>query len=448
MGPVIRAGQDASSLAAQIAQGKLSAVELTNACLAEIARHDAGIHAFTHVDRDGALAQAAASDDRRGRGSAASVIDGLPVAVKANLAVRGWPHTGGYGFLRQALATDDAFVIERLRAAGAVLLGLTNMDEGGLGATAMNPWYGNTQNPRASGCSAGGSSGGNAAALAAGFCAWAVGTDTIGSVRIPAAYCGIAALKPTFGAISVRGALPNHHRFDHIGPMARSVRDLGVALDALVAHDPACPVSFPVRLTTPGAHGTATRIGYLIGFDALQPDTAVIAGYNDGIARLRERGHELVPVDATGWNLVGVRRAIFTLCEVEQARRHRSRMASAPQSFSPALLALLKFGAGRTSADLERYERCVATLYAIVFDTLRRMAALAMPTTPDVAFPLGGPTPKTSADLTCIASACGLPAVSVPAPRCNGLPVGIQLVGPAGSDRELLRIAAEIEEHA
>ncbi len=170
-------------------------------------------------------------------------LDGIPVAIKANIAVRGWPYTAGLRFRQQEIAAQDAFLVRRLRAAGAVLLGLTNMDEGALGAEGMNPWYLTTQNPLRAGYCAGGSSSGSAAAVAADLCAFAVGTDTIGSLRIPAAFCGCASIKPSFGLVSVGGIVPVNLRFDHAGPLTRSARDLPLALAALAGYDNACAVS-------------------------------------------------------------------------------------------------------------------------------------------------------------------------------------------------------------
>ncbi len=425
---------DAVAIAAALAAGATSSVALTQRCLEAIERRET-LHAFTYLDAEGALAAAAASDARRARGAAAGPGDGLPVALKANLAVRGWPHTGGYGYLRDVRATEDASVVARLRTGGAVLLGATNMDEGALGATSVNPWYGTTRNPADPACSVGGSSGGSAAAVAAGLCAFALGSDTLGSVRIPAAWCGIAALKPSFAAVSTEGVIPVHARFDHVGPLARRVADLALALALLTgSRGPATPI-----------RPAAMRLGFVRGFESLAPDPAVIAGFEQALERLRWLGHRLEPLDVHDWPLTAGRRAIFALCEVELARRHATRLAQAPDSFSPGLRALLEFGARQTPADVERYGARIAALEARAQGSLRDVEVLLTPTVPTPAVRLDGPMPASTADLTVIASATGLPAISLPVPPAASLPIGIQLIGRRGSDQALLALAGELE---
>jgi aspartyl-tRNA(Asn)/glutamyl-tRNA(Gln) amidotransferase subunit A len=430
---------DATALAGQLAAGSKSSVELTTACLDDIERRNSTLRAFTFVDRAGALAQAAASDARRGHGELAGPADGLPIALKANLAVSGWPHTGGYGFLREVRATADAAVVARLRARGGVFLGMTNMDEGALGATSINPWFGTTVNPRSSGHAVGGSSGGSAAAVVAGQCAFALGTDTLGSVRIPAAWCGVAAFKPTFGVVSLQGVLPVHPRFDHLGVIAPSVRDLRLAFECMLDDQ------IDHELRPPRPVGAPARIGFARNLDLLQPDRLVLRAYQRALATLRALGHSLVPVDIETWSLAGARRALFALCEIELESRHRERVAREPESYSPALRAQLAFAARQTPADRERFEQRVAALRAHVFAALEGLDALATPTVPATAHPLGGAPADHAADLTSLANATGLPAVSVPLVEPGALAAAVQLVGPAGRDFELIQLAIELD---
>ena len=209
--PSLGLRDDLSALSGHLAAGRLSSAALTARYLHSIDRDNTRLGAFTFVAAEAARAAARESDARRAAGVPLGALDGIPVALKANIAVRGWPYTAGLRFRQQEIAAQDAFLVRRLRAAGAVLLGLTNMDEGALGAEGMNPWYLTTQNPLRAGYCAGGSSSGSAAAVAADLCAFAVGTDTIGSLRIPAAFCGCASIKPSFGfqaTISLRCGVP------------------------------------------------------------------------------------------------------------------------------------------------------------------------------------------------------------------------------------------------
>ncbi|MCS6948343.1 MAG: amidase, partial [Steroidobacteraceae bacterium] len=288
---------DATSLSGALQAGAVSSAALTAQCLAHIDAQDPLLGLFTHVAHDEALAAARAADDRRARGRALGPLDGLPVALKANMAVRGWPLTAGLKFRAAERAEADAFVVARLRAAGAVLLGLTNMDEGALGAEGTNPWYRTTHNPLRPLYCAGGSSSGAAAAVAIGACAFALGTDTIGSIRIPAAFCGCVGLKPSFGRLSTRGIVPVHLRFDHVGPLTRTVRDLALVLPLLEGFDAQSSVSVPYAdPAAPAVAPVTRRIGYGVGFGAVGVTDAVIADYNRALAALRALGHTLVPV--------------------------------------------------------------------------------------------------------------------------------------------------------
>ncbi len=437
---------DAAELQQQLTHGNVTAREMAALTLAKIERDNPTLHAFTHVFADQALASATDSDLRRSRDALRGPLDGVPLAVKANLAVAGWPQHAGLAFRREAVVSDDAFVIGKLRAAGAVLLGLTNMDAGALGATGRNAAFGDVTNPRAPGVTTGGSSAGSAAALAAKLTTLAIGTDTIGSVRIPSAYCGIAALKPTSGAISTRGVIATHQRFDHVGPMARSMRDLATLFKVLVGWDRQCRVSFPLTFQPLRPATTPSRVGFVTGFDTLEPDSATLDGYNRAIAALRAAGHALVPVDSTQWGLPRVARAIFALCEIEMARAHASRLEASPGDFSPALLGLLEFGRRQRNADMQRFEARIAALVASTLQAFSQFDYLLAPTTPTTAFLHGSPQVEHSAAFTCIASATGRPSVAIPVHSApDALPASVQLIGQPGDDYNVLSLAQSLE---
>lgn len=428
----------------RLATGTTTSQALTSSSLAAIERDDATIRACTFIAADAALEAARRADERRARHAPLSKFDGLPVAIKANIAVAGWPHTAGMQLYRDRIAKEDAPVVARLRALGAVLVAATNMDEAALGASTMNPWYGTTQNPRKRGHSTGGSSGGSAAAVAAGYVSLSLGTDTIGSVRIPAAYCGVSALKPTHGLVSIRGVEPVHERFDHVGPIARGVAGLSELAVALAAYDRASPTSFPVELSPARAMGSRVRLGVAGGLDAMGVSTNVQSAFHGAVETLRAAGHSIEIVELAPWDLVRVRRAVFALCELQLWRRHREHLETRREDFSPGLLALLDYGASLKGPDVLRFETRVAEFHGALLATFESIDVLVTPTASHTAFAHDGPVPHDGADLTCIASATGFPAVALPLPTPgDSLPASLQLIGAPNSDLELLRVAAE-----
>lgn len=422
------AGIPLPALLEALASGTTSSVAVTESYLARITAVNPAINAYTHVAGDAARFAARESDDRRARGAPLSAFDGVPVALKASIAVRSWPWTAGFEVWRERLAAHDARIVTRLRELGCVLLGLTNMDEGGLGATTMNAAFGYTHHPRGPGRSPGGSSGGSAAAVAAELCAFAIGTDTIGSLRIPAAYCGIATLKPTHGVIDMSGIETAHARFDHAGPLVRSAEDLEPVSSALL----------PASLTRPAATRGNLRIGVL---RSLEPATEsqVAADYAAALEKLRAQGHQLVALDPGAWELGRLRRAIFSLVEHEVWRTHRDLLEREPGDYSPSLRAMLEFGGRQATADLERHERRIGEFTARLVAAMNGLDALATPTAPQVAFAHDDAVPANSADYTAIASACGWPATSVPMQRpAEAWPSGLQFIARAGNEALLL----------
>jgi aspartyl-tRNA(Asn)/glutamyl-tRNA(Gln) amidotransferase subunit A len=440
----MNAAPDATDLAGALAAGLQSSVALVGGCLDAIATSDLG--AFTHVDRQQAMRSAQESDQRRRDGRALGPLDGLPVAIKGNIAVRGWPHPAGLRFRRDELATDDAFVVARLRAAGAIPIGLTNMDEGALGAEGMNPWYGVIHNPHQHGHSAGGSSGGSGAAVAAGLCAFALGTDTIGSVRIPAAFCGCYALKPSYGLVSVGDVVPVHLRFDHVGPMARSARDLGWLLRALAAQDPRCKVSLDTPLRAASRELAGARVGFAVGLEAFNPEPAVLAAFALAVDAARRLGANLVPIDLTRWDVPRLRRAILALCELQMWRVHGERITERPDDYSDGLRAFIRYGGKLTADEVQQAEARIASFHAGWTDSMHSLDAVLVPTTAVRAFPHGERRPQNTADLTAIASATGLPALAMPVwLRGEILPASVQLIGAHGSDLQLVAFAEQLQ---
>lgn len=356
--------------------------------------------------------------DPRAHGGEGSLA-GLTIGIKANIAVAGLPWTAGMGTRREVIAERDAVVVARLRAAGAVILGTLNMHEAALGAVTDNAFYGRTHNPRRHGYTPGGSSGGSGAAVAAGLCEAALGTDTLGSIRIPAAYCGIYGLKPTLGAVSTDGLVHLGTAFDVIGPLARDLDVLARVWDVIGARRRATSLS-PVF--------TVANLGNV----DVQP--AVRAGYDRSLARLGGSSATLTLDDP----LPAIRIAALVPC-VEELKA-----ALGADRYGPLVSDELKAVMAAVEAIPPAPDVLTRTRDTLV-EALGDDGVLIMPTAPQVAFAHGMRPPANQADFTCLASVAGLPALSIPAGMdADGLPVGVQLVGPAHSETALIALARTI----
>jgi aspartyl-tRNA(Asn)/glutamyl-tRNA(Gln) amidotransferase subunit A len=319
---------------------------------------------------------------------ASSVGSGpIALAVKDNIDVAGFHAAAGMQVYRNRIPKRDATCVAALRARGAVVLGKTLMDEAAFGALGDNPWFGRCHNPLRHGYTCGGSSAGSACAVAAGLCDAALGTDTLGSVRIPASYCGVVGFVPTHGVFSLDGVMPLAPSFDRVGLLTRSIELAG----QLAAIRPA------------------------------------------GNARIAH-----VDLNALDWT--ALRRAALLMVEREGARVHAALLADPRSAISPGLRKALEFGA---KADPERLSKARAVLdhcRQTVETWLGEADVLVLPATPQTAFPFHSPVPENQADYTVPASVLGLPAISVPL----GSGPGVQLVGRRGADALLLAAATQV----
>jgi len=431
-----------------------TSVTATETYLNRIDAENAALNAFITVLDESALKEAAASDDRRAKNKTRSPLDGVPIALKDNIDVAGVPTTGGIEAYRKTIPDQDADVVRRLRDAGAVILGKLNMHEGAHGATTANEAYGYCQNPHKPGFTPGGSSGGSGAALAAGLCAGALGTDTLGSVRIPASFCGIAGLKPTYGLVSTRGVMPLAYALDHVGPMARSCEDLTLMLTAMAgfdADDPAGrhgPTNFSAaRDTSESLAGL--KIGYFTDLNKINGDTidpAVSVAYSKSVDRLRDLGATLEAVTWDGYDPAFVRPKAILLIEADLANIHMNMLDDNPGGFTELFRSGIDFGLAQSAPKLAKALRIIEQVRPVARRLFSSMDALVTPTTPVPAFSFDAAMPRTITTFTAFANYAGCPALSVPMGKTeDGLPLGLQVVTPKREEATALRIGSAFE---
>ncbi len=406
-----------------------------DAALARIEARNDALQIVTCMDVEGARAAAAASDARAAKGQSLGPLDGRIVGIKDNIAVRGLPWTGGLEGYRARIAAQDATVTARLRDAGAVILCTLNMHEGALGATTDNPAFGRSANPRDPSCTPGGSSGGSGAAVAAGFVEAALGTDTMGSVRIPAAYCGVTGLKPTEDAMDSAGLVHLSPSFDTIGPLAQDpgmLWSLFAAMRDPVPRAEACLPDLP-----------EITLGVPVQLETVELEPAVAAGFDRARAVLSGRGATIRSVDLKGWDPARARRGGLLIVEAEGAVA-LSDLMDRQDGMSDALRGLLAYGAALPSARMVDALARVRAARRAARRALAQVDALLMPTAPQRAFAHGSPVPDNQADLTALANFAGLPAISLPVASDEGLPAAVQLVGPDWSEQALCTLGGAV----
>ncbi len=423
--PVVAAG--VAGLSAAFANGSARPDAVLEVYLERVGRLNPKIRAFVDLDVEGARDAAKASTHRWASGMALSPLDGCVIGVKANIAVAGLPWTAGIGAYRDRIAERDAACVARLRRAGVIILGTLNMEEGALGAVTDNPWFGRTQNPWRDGFTAGGSSGGSAAAVAAGLCAAALGTDTMGSVRIPSAYCGVFGIKPRFGSVPSEGVTPLSPSLDHVGVHARSAEDCARVLAVIGDAEPAAP------------SGTMTVLD-VTERAALAED--VRAAFAVLVARAGAEGlvEGSVALDV---DLGRLRRKGLLISEVEGIVEHGAVMAERPDGFSAGFSEMLRWGASQPTEKVAETRADIAAAREAVEAMIGARVGLLGPTTGGTAFAFGDPIPADQADITCLANIAGLPAVAFPMGLSkDGLPLSAQIIGRRSE--EILALAGRL----
>ena len=467
-------------LRARLGSGEISAVEATQAFLDRTAALDPQLGAYLTVDGPGALAQAAAVDTARSRGEPLGPLAGVPLALKDILLTRGIRTTCASRLLENFVPLHDATVVERLRAAGAVLLGKLNMDEFAMGSSTENSAFQLTRNPWDPGRTPGGSSGGSAAAVAARLCAGSLGTDTGGSIRQPAAFCGVVGLKPTYGRVSRFGVIAFASSLDQVGPIAADVRDAAVLFEAIGGPDPRDATSAQRPMPTDLADLPPDRDlrGVRVGIPSEYfPDTGlepgVAAAVQAAIEVLRGLGAEIRPVSlphtchaVATYYLLATAEASSNLARYDGVRYGRRAAGetlydlyarSRGEGFGPEVKRRIMLGTFALSAGYHDayYGKAsqIRTLIRRDFDAaFQDVDVLVTPTSPTTAFRLGerleDPLQMYLADIFTIpCNLAGLPGLSLPCGfDAAGLPIGLQLLGRAFDEAQLMRIGAAYED--
>jgi AtzE family amidohydrolase len=445
----------AVTIAADVRGRRISARQVVAAALEDIAQRDGALNCFTHVTSETALAEAASVDARVAAGQDPGPLAGVPFAVKNLFDVAGVTTLAGSRiYAERPPAPHDAAAVAALRRAGAVLVGCLNMDEYAYGFTTENTHYGATRNPRDPSRVPGGSSGGSAAAVAARFVPLTLGSDTNGSIRVPAALCGVLGLKPTYGRVSRAGVALFAAAFDHVGPLARTVADLAVAFDAIQGPDPADPVCVdrPAEPCVPhlrrGLDGL--RVAVLGGHFASQGTEEALAA----VARVAQALGATRQVTLPEPHRARAAAMIITACE--GANLHLADLRSRAKDFDPATRDRFLAGALLPASLYVQAQRFRTWYRARVAEVFRDVDVLLAPTTPWPAPPIGAPrtTAVSGGDVftrshlgvfTQPLSFIGLPVISVPVIAPGALPLGVQLVAAPFRETSLFRVAAYLE---
>jgi aspartyl-tRNA(Asn)/glutamyl-tRNA(Gln) amidotransferase subunit A len=448
------------ALGERLRRRELSPVEITRVYLDRIAALDPELHACITVTAEPALADAAAAERAIAAGQYRGPLHGVPLAIKDLFYTAGVRTTAGSRILANFVPTEDATVVARLRAAGALSLGKTNMEEFAYGATSLNPHYGACRNPWDPERIAGGSSGGSAAAVAAGLAPAALGSDSGGSIRQPAALCGLVGLKPSYGRVSKHGVVPLSWSQDHVGPMTRTVRDAALLLQALAGHDPRDPASSDAPVPDylerieQGVAGLRVGLPREFFFERVDPATeAAVRGAARALEGLGARVEE-VPLPQAAPAFAAGAAILFA----EATAYHERWLRTRPQDYDPAVLARLRVGSALLATDYLKAQRARRVLVEQVVRTFDAVDVLLTPTAAVPAprrdenvirWPDGSDEDVRGATLrfTRVFNLLGLPAVSVPCGMtASGLPLGAQLVGPPFAEATVLRAARAYEQ--
>lgn len=421
---------------------RISPTELVRASLDAIAREQPRLNAFITVMEESAMKAATLLEKKRPKG----LLTGVPMAVKDLLFTADAPTTAGSHIYDGGLITEeDADVVARLRRAGAIIVGKTNLHEVALGVTSVNEHYGPVRNPWGPEHVSGGSSGGSAVAVAADLCPAAVGTDTRGSIRIPAACCGITGFKPTYGLVSVVGVLPLAFSLDHVGPMTRSVEDAALMLGAMLGR-----TTTALQLLKATRASTRRLVIGVSEYHMRDLDAPIAKRIEEAIRTLRPLVREVREIRIP--ELDGVQEASSVIAGSEAVTFHDATLKSRPEDYGPIVRSRMEKGYQWTAVDLVNALQKQALVRAAFAETFREVDVLVGATLP-------APPPRVGASHVTIngreantvesftrfnspQNVAGLPALSIPCGIAEGFPVGLQLFGAEGDDATVLSLGA------
>jgi AtzE family amidohydrolase len=444
-----------AGIAHAVRGGQISASDVTRAALEMIRRHNSVFNCFTCVMEESALKQAESLDRRIAAGEHPGPLAGVPFAVKNLFDIAGIATLAGSKIhAERPPAERSATAVVRLKKAGAILFGALNMDEYAYGFTTENTHYGPTRNPHDPGRVAGGSSGGSAAAVAAGMVPITLGSDTNGSIRVPASFCGVFGLKPTYGRVSRAGATLFAESFDHVGPFARSVHDLAIAFDALNGpdlRDPVCSVR-PPESTEPHLHEGAAGLRIAVASDPYfnQGDLGSLDAVHRAAGALQTDRTISIP------DVEKARAAAYVITACEGAAVHLPDLRTRPRDFDPVVIDRFQAGALMPATWYLQAQRFRSIFRERMRELFRSVDVILAPTTPCAAIQLeqstivlGGkelPSRPNIGIFTQPFSFVGLPVVSVPVFEPGSLPYGVQVIGAAYNEQAVLRVAWQLEQ--
>ena len=440
-------------LSQRIRAREISPVELTQDCLGCIERLNPKLNAFITVLADSALGEARRAEQEIFRGNYRGPLHGIPIGLKDILDTVGVPTTAASALFKDRIPAEDAEVVRRLRAAGAVILGKQNLHEFAYGGSSLISFYGEVRNPWDTTRITGGSSGGSAASVSVGMGLAAVGTDTAGSVRLPAAYCGVVGLKPTYGRVSARGVVPLSWSFDHVGPIASSVFDAALMLNVLAGYDTGDPASVDVIVADYtrglGEALPGLRIGLPRAFFFENLESEVAGAIENAIQVFRELGAEIR--DEMRLDVSTDR----TLSSAESWAYHKPFVARSPELYQPATLARIKSGENISAEDVLRARQELSTARQAIGKTFEDADVLLTPTVPILSPRIAdlhkNPENLRPAELMMLRNTrpfnvWGIPAISVPCGFTkDGMPIGLQLAAAPWREDLVLRAACAYE---
>ena len=444
--------------AAQLRAKATTSRQLTEACLTRIEALNPRLNAFLTITADHALTQADQADRELATGHSRGPLHGIPIALKDVFETKGIRTTVGSLLFQHHIPTADAAVTEKLAAAGAVLLGKTHMHELAYGVTSSNPHFGPVRNPWNTDCIPGGSSGGSGAAVAADMCFMAMGSDTGGSIRIPAAFCNTVGLKPTYGRVSRRGVLPLDFSLDHMGPLTRSVRDAALCLQALAGLDPfddtSSPESVDDYLPPPAVSLADTRIGVPENYYFDQVDPAVQSSVRRMVQLAAGLGAKVEIIRVPDIAAMNTTARVILLSE---ASATMERFQHRRLEIGPDVRALLDQGRFLAATDYINAQRARRVFRDQFLELFRRVDVIFTPAAPTAAAPIGQTTVRindhdedvrlASTRFARAINLIGFPALSMPCGfDANRMPLGLQIIAAPFEERRLLAVAAALED--